>query len=232
MFVWGEDALNWGGNALRHWNTESGFIMPWAKNLLFSQRKSIVSSHVASPNVANKGLSWTIPTPDLIVNRNIKWSFLWDCYRNCFSHAYTPTERRNMGRNLVQVLSVQLWNKKEKKKKWFLSIDICSWLSRDRKTPAPRRAGVKSDAFSILSIIWWSVLELLACLLYSRLLSLIAVLHAGERNPQRIHFSTESGKRAAVEASISPLQSNSESRGAYTCDFTWLWLYACVQYVQ
>lgn len=144
---------------------------------------------------------------------------------------YTHREKKHGKKPCASLVSTAV-EQKRKKKKWFLSIDICSWLSRDRKTPAPRRAGVKSDAFSILSIIWWSVLELLACLLYSRLLSLIAVLHAGERNPQRIHFSTESGKRAAVEASISPLQSNSESRGAYTCDFTWLWLYACVQYVQ
>lgn len=143
-----------------------------------------------------------------------------------------PQREETQEKTLCKSCQYSYGAKKKKKTNWFLSIDICSWLSRDRKTPAPRRVGVKSDAFSILSIIWWSVLELLACLLYSRLLSLIAVLHAGERNPQRIHFSTESGKRAAVEASISPLQSNSEFRGAYTCDFIWLWPYASVQYVQ
>lgn len=64
----------------------------------------------------------------------------------------------------------------------------------------------------------------LACLQHCRLLSLIVVICAGKRNPQRFHFSTHRAQKASVEASILILQPDSEWRGvasawrAYACE--------------
>lgn len=78
----------------------------------------------------------------------------------------------------------------ETRKNWFLSSDMCSLLSRDIKTQTPRRSGLNFCHVFNAVYIELCVLTPLACLLCSRLLSLIVVLHTGNRNPRKIHFST------------------------------------------